>query len=337
MTRPPRSLEPTHADKTFYRPVSGGDWRLDVCRYARPDRLQPDRKPVVMIPGYAMNTFVLGFHPTGRSMVDYLVDQGFEIWTANLRGQGESRRLGPDGEYGFRELACEDLPVVRDLVLEETATERHRFDAIGCSLGASFLYAYLAHHLDDHRMGALVAIGGPLRWEDVHPLVRLVFSSPLIADILPTRGVPTMARVTLPLIERLPLLASIYMNVHQIELEEADRLVQTIDNPNPGLNRQIAHWLDDRDMIVDGVDVTEAMAEVDIPVFCILANHDGIVPPSSVLSIAEAIGSDVVDILRVGTEDHWFAHADLFISEYAEDRVFDPLARWLERQNVLDG
>ena len=331
MTRPPHSLDQTAVDKTFYRPVSGQDWRLDIRRYVDPGTLRPERKPIVMIPGYAMNAFVLGFHPTGRSMVEYLVNQGFEVWTANLRGQGESRRLGPDEEYGFRELATEDLPVVQDLVLAETRTERSCFDAIGCSLGASFLYAYLAHHLDDHRMDAIVPIGGPLRWDDIHPFVRLVFSSPAIAGALPTRGVPEMAKATLPLFKRLPPLAAIYMNVHQIDLSNADELLQTIDNPNAGLNRQIAHWIDDRDLIVGGVNVTEAMADFTGPVLCILANRDGIVPPESVLSIRDAVGRDTVDVLHVGSDEEWFAHADLFISEGAEAQVFDPLARWLER------
>ena len=46
----------------------------------------------------------------------------------------------------------------------------------GCSLGATFLYAYLAHNLDSHPFGALVSLGDPLRWESTHPIDRFIFA-----------------------------------------------------------------------------------------------------------------------------------------------------------------
>ena len=317
-----------HIDKKYFRPESGG-WRLDVCRHVNPSARDPSLRPLVMIPGYAMNSFILGFHPTGRSMIGYLVDQGFEIWTANLRGQGDATRLSGREDFGFRELSAVDLPTVRDLVMRETDSERQRFDIVGCSLGATFVYAYLAQHPDSHDVGSVVAIGGPLRWEKIHPAVRLVFASPNLAAALPTKGTRLMARLAIPVVKRLPLVASIYMNVHQIDLQQADELVKTVDDPNPYLNRQIAHWIRDRDLMVGGVNITEAMARVHTPVLCILANRDGIVPPESALSIREAIGTDDVETLNVGDDDNWFAHADLFISENAEKKVFVPLADWL--------
>lgn len=319
--------------KRHYSPQSG-DWRLDLCRHRNPEVHDPALRPLVMIPGYAMNTFILDFHPTGRSMVGYLIDRGFEVWRANLRGQGDARRVAGDTDYGFRDLTGTDLPTVRDLVLRETDSDRDRLDIVGCSLGASVVYGYLATHLDDHRVGSVVAIGGPLRWEKVHPAVRLVFAHPELAANLPSAGTRLMARLAIPIVKRLPPIAAIYMNVHQIDLEEADELVKTVDDPHPHLNRQIAHWIRDRDLMIDGVNVTEAMADIQTPVLCILANRDGIVPPESALSILEAIGTDDGHELTVGNEHRWFAHADLFISEGAEKKVFVPMADWLvDRQD----
>lgn len=311
-----------------FRPISD-DWRLDVTRYWDPDNLDRSRRPVAMVPGYAMNAYILGYHPTGRSMVGYLVDRGFEVWTANLRGQGGASRYRGDDEYGFRDIALADLPTVRDLIVEETDSERDRFDAIGCSIGISYLYAYMAHHPGSHGIDSVVAIGGPLRWEQVHPAVRLVFASPTVAGALPSAGTRLMARFAIPLVKRLPPIASIYMNVHQIELERVDDLVKTIDDPHPKLNREIARWIRHGDMVVAGVDVTRAMRQIETRTLCILANHDGVVPAASVLSIRDAIGTDDVSVLRIGDDENWFAHADLFISEPAEERVFVPLADWL--------
>src|SRR5690606_12788895 len=94
---------------------------------------------------------------------------------------------------------------------------------------------------------------------------------------------------------------SLYMNPKIIDLSAADELVKTIDDPSSHLTRQIAHWIRNRDLVVDGLDVTRALRKVKNPLMCILANQDGIVTPESALSVFDHIGSHEVDLLRVGT------------------------------------
>lgn len=321
-------------DHTF-RPSNNDGWRLDITRYYDREHFDASKKPVVMIPGYGMNTFILNFHPSGTSMVAYLCQQGFEVWTANLRGQGGSEKVGGTLKYGFRELGLVDFPVVRDVVLEETQTDAEAIHAVGCSLGASVLYGYLAHHQKDHQFASLTAIGGPLRWDDVHPLVKFAFQSPKVAALVPIRGTRTLARTFLPLLKKVPWLLSIYMNAGQIDLSEADELVKTVDNPNPYLNVQLAKWIKNRDLVVDGVNVTEALAHVeDLPILCLLANADGIVPAEAAKSVCSIATGSCADVLEVGGDgDNWYAHADLFISEKAQQTVFEPMSNWLSEVN----
>src|SRR5262249_21323836 len=85
-------------------PTSDG-WMLDVRRHFMPEFLDTSLRPLLLIPGYCMNTTPLGFHPSGPSMIEFLAGRGFEVWTANLRGQGDSRSLGGSRDAGFRELA----------------------------------------------------------------------------------------------------------------------------------------------------------------------------------------------------------------------------------------
>lgn len=318
-------------EQTF-RPSNGAGWRLDIRRYHDSEHLDPERAPIVMVPGYGMNSFILNFHPTGVSMVEHLCLDGFEVWTANLRGQGESELITGTHQYGFRELSLTDVPWVLDLAREETRTDAETVHAIGCSLGASVLYAYLAHHPKTHGLASLVAIGGPLRWDDVHPLLRAAFSSTTLAGMLPIKGTRLAARALLPVLEKVPQLLSIYMNASQIDLSQADDLVKTVDDPNPYLNRQIAHWIQQRDMVVAGLNVTEAIGALeDLPILCLLANKDGIVPQEAALSVKRAVAPDLIDEMIVGgSGDNWYAHADLFISENARDEVFVPMARWIQ-------
>jgi len=313
---------------------NGDGWKLDVHRFFEPERLDPARRPLLMIPGYCMNTFVLGFHPGGLSLVEYLARAGFEVWTANLRGQGGSFATGGTRNVGFRHFALVDLPAVIETALAHTKTDEDRVDALGCSLGGSFLFAYLAHNIDDHRVGSVVAIGAPLRWEAINPVIKAVFRSPRLAAKLKISGTRAMARRALPLLKRVPPLMSIYMNVKHVDLSQAELLVQTVDDPVPELNREICQWMLNKDLVLDGVNVTEAMRRIDRPLLALVANNDGIVPPLAARSAIDVFGGAVRDVLHVGDDREWFAHADLFIGRTAHARVFAPLARWLETQNA---
>ena len=320
-----------------YQVDNSAGWTLDIRRFYDPHLLQKERRPVVMVPGYCMNSFILNFHPTGTSMIASLVEAGFEVWAANLRGQGDSRQTSPrvlwrrEG-YGFAALGLVDLPAALKFVRENTACDTDQVDLVGCSLGAPVSYVYLAHHPEDHGVGALVNIGGPLRWNLVHPLVARVLTSPRLASLVPVRGTRRAARLALPIAQRFPWLLSFYMNPSIIDLSAADELVKTIDDPNRKLTGEIARWVRNRDLMVRGRNVCHSLYSVDIPLLCIIAGQDGIVNPESALSILDHIGSHDVEVLEVGTDEMPHAHADLFISEGVQKRVFDPLVKWLQKQ-----
>ncbi len=312
--------------------VDNGDgWKLDIKQYKVEARFDPRLRPIVIIPGYCMNTFILAFHPRGTSLVEYLCRQGFEVFTANLRGQGESEQLAHGTRrIGFRELGLVDLPAAIDFA-QERATGRGAEDVhlIGCSLGGSIAYGYLAHHPDRHRLRSMVAMGAPLIWEGAHPLIKLLFSSPRLAALVDLRGTRRLARVALPIATRLPQLLSIYMNTDGIDLSRGDQLVRTVDDPHSHLNVQIVHWIRTGKLLVGQTNVAEALASVDLPLLNIFANADGIVPPAAARTIAAHLGSTDVQHLEVGDAGAWFAHADMFINDQAEARVFEPMARWL--------
>src|SRR5687768_8488912 len=118
-------MQPTHVHAVDNR----DGWKLDIKQYSmKPD---PRLRPILIIPGYCMNTFILAYHPRGASLVEYLCSQGFEVFTANLRGQGDSERA-PHGSrrIGFRELGLVDLPAAIEHTLSQT--EQDRLHLIGC-------------------------------------------------------------------------------------------------------------------------------------------------------------------------------------------------------------
>jgi pimeloyl-ACP methyl ester carboxylesterase len=308
-------------------------WLLDLKRTYSPAHFRPDTRPLVIIPGYGMNAFIFGFHPRGTSMERALAEAGFEVWSANLRRQGASRAAS-EGAPGpsLRAYAEQDVRAIVDTVVAGTRTGFRAVSIIGASLGGSIAYAYLALH-DEPRVHSLVAIGSPLQWREVHPALRLAFSSPRLVGALAFSGTRNLARVGLRALTRYPSLLSIYMNAGHVDLSAASTLVETVEDPIPRVNADIARWMKARDMVLGGVNVTRALARVDLPLLLVVSNRDGIVPESANLAVQDAWGGRDVEILRVGDERDWYAHADLFVSHQSAEKVFAPIARWLHERN----
>ena len=231
-----------------------------------------------------MNSFIFSFHPHGLSLEGYLAHAGFEVFRVDLRGQGSSRRTGPspgtgdDERYGLEDLALTDLSAAVTAVLARSRSGAARVDVLGASLGGTIMFAH-AVLKPDHALGTLVAIGSPVRWVEIHPVLRLAFSSPALAGWVRFSGTRRLAEVALPLLaKRLPWVLSIYMNAEITDTRAAGEMVKTVEDPNRHVNRQIAHWIRDRDLVLRGVDISEGLRSITAPLLCVSAWGDGIVP-----------------------------------------------------------
>ncbi|MCC6557455.1 MAG: alpha/beta fold hydrolase [Polyangiaceae bacterium] len=312
-----------------HRIFNGAGWDLSVFQTWDEARLDRARRPVIIVPGYGMNSFIFSYHPSGASLEGYLAQAGFEVWRADLRNQGASRSVGGSDRYGLEDLALTDLGAVVDAVLERTRSAADRADMLGASLGGTimFIHAVLERR---HRLGSLVAIGSPVRWVSIHPLIKAAFSSPTLAGMVRFRGTRRLAEIALPQLVRLtPWLLSIYMNPRITDTSAAREMVKTVEDPNRAINREIAHWIRERDLVLRETNISEALCTVTRPLLCVCANGDGIVPRETAAFPFHQIGSARKSLLEVGTRDIAMAHADLFVSRECHERVFAPVAAWL--------
>jgi alpha-beta hydrolase superfamily lysophospholipase len=172
-------------------------------------------------------------------------------------------------------------------------------------------------------------MGGPIRWVKIHPLIKVAFSSPRLVGLLPLHGIRKLAGVALPALKHAPWILSMYLHPDIVDLSQAEQLVQTVENPNRHVNREVAEWLRSRDLILNGVNVSERVRALKTPLLTVIANADGIVPRESVLWPHMNAASERRDLLEVGTYSIPLAHADMFVSRHAPDMVFTPLADWL--------
>ncbi len=316
-------------DITQHRITTSDGWKLVLQQRYNSKTLDKNKRPLVIVPGYGMNAFIFGYHPNGISMEEHLVQRGFEVWSLNLRGMGESS--SPNGKrcYGMRELSLIDLPACVDYIVENNRAGQDKVDLIGCSLGGTMVYTYASLH-GTEKLGSIVTMGAPLRWVSIHPVLKFAFSSPTLIGMIPFAHTRTLARHALPVMKKIPALLAIYLHPEIVDLSHPEILAQTVEDPNPKLNREIAVWIKRKDLVIDGVNVSERFGQVDNPLFLMLANADGIVPPDVALSAGELTGSQDVQSITAGDDSIQMAHADMFISDYAQELVFDPMADWLD-------
>ena len=309
---------------------NGCGWDLELKQCAPPKRLHKKRNPIVIIPGYGMNSFIFGYHPHGVSLEEYLRQRGFEVWSINLRAQGGSKRRGGKSQCSLADLALTDLKVALDYVAKESRSQTGKIDLMGCSLGGTLAFIYTAF-LSKNRAGALVAIGTPLRWEKVHPILRIAFASPRLIGLVPIIHLKKIAKLFFPLLLRTPILR-VYLHKEMVNLDHKELFLETVEDPSRYLNREVAQWICSKDLMIHGKNLTKKLGKVKNPLLCVLANGDGIVPPMTALSAHEVVGSKIKETLVVGTDTLRFAHADLFVSSHSHEMVFKPIADWLLKQ-----
>ena len=144
------------------------------------------------------------------------------------------------------------------------------------------------------------------------------------------RNTRQLARFALPVVARVaPSLLSVYLNHKSTDLTQAAKMVQTVEDPHPIINREIAQWIKRGDLIVRGVNVSQKLPSMKYPFFCVVANDDGIVLPVTSRHTYDVIGSETKRLLIVGDPEQPIAHADLFLCTGAQERIFAPVADFL--------
>lgn len=320
--------------KTKYHYISNGDgWHLEI-KHCQPQNKTRKLRPVLIIPGYGMNSFIFGYHPTGLSMEEYLTEHGFEVWSANLRGQGGAICKGGSRRYGMKELAFTDLTAAIEYVAKNTVTGKSQVDLIGCSLGGTLAYLHVSF-VPKNRVGTIAALGAPLRWEEIHPLLKVLFFSPRLVGMIPMAHTRKAVRKVIPHMLKFPKLLEMYLHADIVNTSNMHKMLETVETPSRFINQEIGYWMKSKDMMVDGKNLTVRFGRVKKNLICILANSDGVVPMPTALSAYENIGTPDKhkEILVVGTEDLRFAHADLFVSDFSQQMVFEPLAAHLKKMN----
>jgi alpha-beta hydrolase superfamily lysophospholipase len=318
--------------REWYHVDNGDGWDLALYRTHHPTRIDREKRPVFIVPGYGMNSYIFHYHPTRRSLAASLADRGHEVFTVDLREQGRSKKLTPgkQGRYGLRDLALVDFAAAITAAREHTVSRTHEIDLLGASLGGTITMLYRSQ-AKDPAPGRVALLGSPIRWTNVHPLLKVLFGSPRLAGAVELKKTRALAGVALPVAAKLaPWALKIYMNTEATDLEHYSEMVNTVEDPSRYVNREIAEWIKRGDLIVNGRNLTDDVARFEEPLCTIYANGDGIVPKETATFAHYHARSQRKLLVTAGDRSIPYSHADMFIGRDASNQVFEPLIAFLE-------
>jgi pimeloyl-ACP methyl ester carboxylesterase len=326
------AFEPGYDEIHLVRSQDG--WRIALYRYpAAPRRYET---PVLLCHGLGANrfNFDLGHE---ASLARYLQQEGFEVWSIDLRGRGNSRRPprgngGPRHAPFFDDYVRKDAPAAIRHVLGQTGACRVHW--IGHSMGGLVLYALLQGE-GAAAITSGVAIGSPGSFGKVR-MGSLVYVVSQALRFLPRMHLSFLAAGAAPLVAHIRFPREGFFlnrkNVERVVLERA--LCHLVADISGGEIAQSLDWMKSGEFrACDKVTSYEdRLASVRQPLFLIAGAKDFLAPPESVAAVYERIGSEKKDFLVLGRQqgqEHDYGHGDLLIGKNCSREVFPRIRDWL--------
>lgn len=322
--------------QTFIKEVlmTTGKHPLGMVRKRRPPP-HPSRGPVILIHGYAQNRYT--WHNTKRSFVNYLADDGWDVFNVDLRGHGRSRRFGAPFPRTMDDYIKEDLPAFVHEACELSGHDQAFL--IGHSMGGLISYFGGSTKVRE-RVRGITSIGSPyifgqgsalliglrelaavMRWTgllDANP----AFPLRIVGQHLEKRSSFWNTRL-LPL----PIRAWAPDTVEPEVLEEY--LKNTFDRSTLRVALDIARSGQvKRFKSVDGmIDYSTAFEILDRPLLVVAGTEDKLAPPASVKpAYVQSRSTDKT------YRAFPFGHIDLVVGKEATRTVWPLIRNWLARR-----
>jgi len=300
-------------------------WQLALAR--RRPRAAGRRPPVLLVHGIAMNRQAFDFGVERYSIAAHLARAGFDCFSLDLRGHGDSRR-GPTSRWTLDTYLEEDLPAALDAI--HAATGEAQVLYVGHSQGAILGMAACALHAP--RIRALVALAGPAHF-DSQPRLRALVR---FGHLPLARHLRLLARAVAPFSGWWhPAPFEIAINMRNVERPIYRRLLaNAIEDLQPGVLDQFEACIrDDTFRSCDGrLDYRALFPACTQPALFIAAEKDGLAPPAVVEAAFERWG---------GPRRYWscgrdYGHADVLLGRNAPEVVF-PMIRDFLLENSEEG
>ena len=304
-------------------------WKIRMCRYRKG---RTGGQPILFVHGANANQHNFT-SPEGVSLVDALVERGYDCWTVDLRG---CRSSVPPFERTRNQVTTDDflnddIPTAIRYIQQETGYARIHY--VGHSLGGMLLYAYALKHGTDS-LASGTTLGAPLGFEG-----QSGRRSPLmfkLAGLFPAIS-GSFVRGVVPIVSCFRISPTVFpTNMRNIaRTMHAGHFYRMIEDPLPGVLDDLCRWVNQPGWRMDdgNLNVLDGLSELDLPLFVLYAPQDPFVSLSNAKAFFEALPSTDKRMLVCAKEHgfkHDYNHCDLAFSHEGAREVFGPIARWIE-------
>jgi pimeloyl-ACP methyl ester carboxylesterase len=344
----------------FIKTVDG--WTLSLYRY-KPSRIKEGTVPVILCHGFNYNSNLWDLDKR-HSFATYLKQMGYDTWTVNLRGSGDSSKPAMSDFRSLSKLQIsrwpralmripfnvkkfswniddhihKDLPAIIEFV--KSQTRRDQITWIGHSMGGVVMYGYLETQNQDN-VKNFVAIGTtviiPERPKAGSMLAMIASQKPVTnASLLINTTVASQLRNFTLGTMKLPW-EELFYNKENMDRITALRMFRiAIDDTAPGVINQYV------DMIKNGeltsadkkFNYTRNLHKIKVPILFIVGVKDKMGSPESARYAFENVSSkDKKAIVFSKANGHSadYGHCDLVLGKNPEE-VYSYIYGWLKKR-----
>ncbi len=303
-------------------------WKIRVCRYRRGRTLG---EPVLFCHGAGANHHNFSL-PENESLIDYLMEKGYDCWAVDLRGCRSSHP--PQGKGRFEatldDYLLHDIPAVIDHICRVTGYQTIHW--IGHSMGGLLLYAYALEY-GPRRIAGAVTLGAPTGFDGAHKapprfLVRLFARHPRLITALAHGYIPIGRALRLPF----GVFPVNMRNLHpRITVEH---LYVMLDNLIPDVFVTLAGWMRKRTCLMKAgtLDVKAGLPSLRVPLLILLAPRDPFLSVEYGWRFFEALPTADKKLVALSKENGCaedYNHVEMPFSRGARHEVHAPIAAWL--------
>ncbi len=290
------------------------------------------RGAVLLLHGFGQN--MMTWHAPQRSFAEYLCQSGWDVYAAELRGHGRSRKLCRRCARSLSDYFQQDLPTVMG-ALKQRCSKR-RLAVLGHSLGGLMAAHLGTQHGDDLAGIGLISSPGRIRLGKQFALARML---PRMRRRVPGLRVADKVPFRLDWIGQATALAVRYAGEEAAHFPISpwapgsmekellvDRLAHGFDVTGLGVVAELAEWSELEQMPVAGttLDLLADFKQLRGPVLLLSSDGDEIVPGSLAIRSSAFPSAEVVRHQIDG-----FGHCDILLGVRAPREVWPHVTQWL--------
>lgn len=321
--------EEPKADEVYTVRTSDG-WRIKLYRRFNAECIG---EPIFFCHGLTGNPFNF-LYPRDVSPVDTLVDQGFDCWVIDLRGNRRSEPPIGTSRYSgtFRDYYAKDIPAALEQI--QTITGYDKVHWIGHSMGGMLLYAYLITRGSD-RIATGTTLGSPPGFKNsetriMHKVIWFATTFPFLAErylhgLAPLTQLETREDSPLPLNGQNMSKEVWYFN--------------TFELPPTAVTKELTDCGSRKVWILkeDNLNMENLLPSIDIPLHLLAAPLDTLGSQRAIETFFDEVASTdktLTVLSRANGNEFDYDHIDLAFGKNAAKEVFEPIGRWIQDRAI---